>query len=321
MTATNGHDHAPFQNKFDEHVGDGLPILAEPDASVALDAPRLGADSLIWKYFGDWRVSLFGFQRIAGTETVIAQIGTALYEHSAVWNDALGRGQRTIRNLMQVIYGDDQQAWGHKVRDYHKNIKGSMDDGTRYHALSPELWYWIHATFVDAVIYNTDMFVRRLSYAEKVQIFEEGKAWYRLYGVSDRSQPQTYDEFLEYWEDMVSRAVPTHTLMYGTGYLRKGVPRPKGVPGPVWKLLSAPLNVYGRTMIVGTLPPQVRATCGLEWNDRQEKRFQRGAALIRRLNPVFNRLPVNVLYQPRAADAWAREGIDPRKIHNKSIGA
>jgi uncharacterized protein (DUF2236 family) len=194
-----------------------------------------------------------------------------------------------------------------------------MDDGARYHALSPELWYWIHATFIDAIIYNTDTFIRRLSYAEKVQIFEEGKAWYALYGISDRPQPQTYEEFLRYWEDMLDRSAPTHTLMYGTGYLRRGIPGPKVVPAPVWKVLTAPLNAYARTMIVGTLPPQIRATARLEWSDRQERIFQRGAALMRRLNPVLNRLPVKVLYTPWATKAWAREGIDPRKFHNKPI--
>lgn len=315
MAATTGQEDERFHNSFDEYVGDGMPMLSEK-----VIAPGLGPDSLTWKFFGDMRTQLFGFQRIAGVETVIAQIGTALYEHSTVWTDVLGRGRRTQRNVMHVVYDDDHQAWGHRVRDFHTSVKGSMDDGSRYHALSPELWYWIHSTFVDAVIYNTDTFIRSLSYEEKVQIFEEGKAWYALYGISDRAQPQTYEEFLQYWEDMLDRAGPTHTLMYGTGYLRRGLPGPKAIPASVWKVLSAPLNAYARTMIVGTLPPQIRATARLEWSDRQQRAFRRNAALIRRLNPVINRLvPVRVLYASWATKAWGRAGIDPRKIHNKPI--
>ncbi|NUS43201.1 MAG: cytochrome P450 [Mycobacteriaceae bacterium] len=37
---------------------------------------------------------------------------------------------------------------------------------------------------------------------------------------------------------------------------------------------------------------------------------------MRALNPVFNRLPVRLLYLPWAAEAWRRVGVDPRRIHN-----
>ncbi|MGC7323041.1 oxygenase MpaB family protein, partial [Mycobacteroides abscessus subsp. massiliense] len=96
----------------------------------------------------------------------------------------------------------DPQKWGRMVRDFHKPITGTISDGTRYHALNPELFYWAHATFVDQVLYITDTFIRRLSYEEKVRIFEESKVWYSLYGVSARNQPQTYDEFVTYMESM-----------------------------------------------------------------------------------------------------------------------
>ena len=122
------------------------------------------------------------------------------------------------------------------MRDFHKTIKGTISDGSRYHALNPELFYWAHATFVDQVIYTTDTFIRRLSREEKEQIFNEGKVWYSLYGVSDRGQPQTYDEFVAYWESMCERFVPHKTVLYGTGYIRKGIPGPRRIPKPVWRI-------------------------------------------------------------------------------------
>ncbi|HEY2214934.1 MAG TPA: cytochrome P450, partial [Acidimicrobiales bacterium] len=187
---------------------------------------------------------------------------------------------------------------------------------SRYHALNPELFYWAHATFVDQVIYNTDTFIRRLSYEEKVQIFEESRVWYRLYAVSERGQPETYNDFLKYWDSMLERFVPTPTIMYATGYIRKGLPRPKKlhkIPLPLWKLLSAPLNSLISTVIVGTLPPQMRDVCQLDWDQKKEKRFQRFAATLRALNPLIHRLPLKARYSPWAAEAWKREGIDPRK--------
>ncbi|CPV91002.1 Uncharacterized protein conserved in bacteria [Mycobacteroides abscessus] len=203
------------------------------------------------------------------------------------------------------------------VRDFHKPITGTISDGTRYHALNPELFYWAHATFVDQVLYITDTFIRRLSYEEKVRIFEESKVWYSLYGVSARNQPQTYDEFVTYMESMFDRFVPTKTILYATGYIRQGLPGPRQIPRPVWKVLSAPLNAFIRTVVVGTLPPQMKDVCRLEWSDKKERNFRRFAALMRALNPVFNRLPVRWLYLPWAAEGWKREGVDPRPLHNR----
>lgn len=317
MTATFEPEKNARLSEYETRIREAEPM---PIDDVAPDAPTLGPDTLTWKFYGDWRIHVLGFQRIAGTENSIEQLGKAVSDHSVAFTDTVGRAKRTAIGLMNTVYNEDQHAWGRKVRDFHKPIKGTIDsDGSRYHALNPELFYWGHATFVDHLIYCTDTFIRRLTWDEKVQIFEESKIWYQLYGVSDRQQPETYEEFLEYWGGMVERFVPTKTMLYATGYIRQGVPGPKAIPKPVWKILSAPLNAFIRTMVVGTMPPKMREVCELEWDERKERNFQRGAALSRRLNPLFAHLPMKVSYTPWAIEAWARAGVDPRKIHNKPI--
>ena len=92
------------------------------------------------------------------------------------------------------MYGSDDANTGTQVRDFHREIKGDMPDGSRYHALDPETYYWAHATFVEQVLYFADTFVKRLTDAEKEQIYLESKTWYRRYGVSDRPMPATYAE-------------------------------------------------------------------------------------------------------------------------------
>ncbi|MBR7191114.1 oxygenase MpaB family protein [Gordonia sp. SCSIO 19800] len=303
---------------FDAGIREAEPMIVDdtPDTAGEIASPRLGADSLVWKFYGDNR-GLLGFQRLAGTENCIEQLGQAVLDHSIIFSDFLGRAKRTGPPVMRTVYSTEPEKWGRTVRDFHRDIKGTISDGSRYHALNPELFYWAHATFVDQVLYITDTFIRRLSYAEKVQIFEESKVWYQLYGVSDRGQPQTYEEFVQYWEDMLDRFVPHKTIVYATGYIRQGLPCPKKIPLPVWKILSLPLNAFIRTVVVGTLPQQMRDVCDLEWNDRREKNFQRFAALMRAANPLINRLPLKYLYVPWAYDAWRKVGIDPRPLHNK----
>lgn len=300
---------------YERAIREAEPVIAADDPDTALPSPRLGADSLIWKFYGDSR-GILGFQRLAGTENCIEQLGQAVLDHSVIFDDFLGRAKRTGPPVMKTVYSTEPQKWGRTVRDFHRNIKGEISDGSRYHALNPELFYWAHATFVDQVLYITDTFIRRLSYAEKVQIFEESKIWYELYGVSARSQPQTYEEFRAYWDDMLDRFVPHKTVVYATGYIRQGLPRPKKVPAPVWNVVSAPLNAFMRTVIVGTLPQQMRDVCGLEWNDKRERNFQRFARGMRALNPLFNRLPLKWLYVPWAYRAWQEVGVDPRPLHN-----
>ncbi|QBJ98111.1 DUF2236 domain-containing protein [Rhodococcus sp. ABRD24] len=298
---------------FDAAIREAVPMPVE--AVATSEGPRLGPDSLIWKYYGDVR-GLLGFQRLAGTENCIEQLGKAVEDHSVIFSDTLGRARRSGPPIMKTVYSDDPQQWGRTVRDFHNPIKGTISDGSRYHALNPELFYWAHATFVDQVLYVTDTFIRRLSYEEKARIFEESKIWFQLYGVSDRSQPQTYEDFLDYWAQMLDRFVPTPTILYATGYIRQGVPGPRAIPRPVWNVLSAPINAFMRTVVVGTLPPQMREVCGLEWNPKKESRFQRFAAFSRRINPLVNRLPLRVLYLPWAYHAWRRVGIDPRPLMN-----
>ncbi|WP_231128135.1 oxygenase MpaB family protein [Mycobacterium colombiense] len=189
MTAQNDELTAPSAgSRFDTGVREAMPMPIDDDVAEA--APRLGPDSLIWKFYGDNRTQLFGFQRTAGVENCIEQLAQGVLDHSVIFSDTLGRAKRTAPPLMNTVYSDEPHEWGRKVRDFHKTIKGTISDGSRYHALNPELFYWAHASFVDQVIYNTDTFIRRLSHAEKEQIFNEGKLWYSLYGVSDRGQPQ-----------------------------------------------------------------------------------------------------------------------------------
>ncbi|MEV6071364.1 oxygenase MpaB family protein [Nocardia sp. NPDC052001] len=285
--------------------------------AVHAEAQRLGPDSLIWKFYGDWRLHVFGFQRIAGCQNSIDQLGQAVQDHSVVFNDTLGRGKRTVIGLMSALYDEDALDKAKQVRDFHREVKGTVGDGSRYHAMNPELYYWGHATFIDQIIYATDTFIRRLSEQEKRQIFQESKVWYSMYGVSARNQPQTYEQFQQYFDSMVERFVPHPTIVYATGYIRKGIPGPAFIPKPIWTVLSAPLNAYTRTMVVGTLPPRMRENCRLAWSDRQQRNFDRFTAVARALNPVLNRLPVRVLYTSWAVRAYRRDGVDPRKIFNR----
>lgn len=287
--------------------------LAENAPEALDDALPLGPGSLVWKYFGENRMYLIG-PRPAVLQNMLAELGQGVLDHSTFFSDTAERLKRTIPPIFKTVYGSEEQNAGTQVRDFHTDIKGQMPgpDGTpagRYHALDPETYYWAHATFVEQVIYFADTFVKRLSEAEKEQIYLESKTWYRRYGVSDRPQPATYAEFVQYWDRMLDEVAVAHkSARYGVGYVTKGFPCPKGVNPVAWKIVATVFDPVAAFLTTGGLPPRARDLLSLPWTERQERRYQRFAAFCRSrpVNWAWDRLPMSVRYSKFAQAGYAR---------------
>jgi len=280
--------------------------LAENRTGV--DALPLGPKSLVWRYFGDNRMYLIG-PRPAVLQNMLAELGQGVLDHSVFFDDTAARVKRSLPPIFMTVYGSDDRNEGFNVRDFHHDIKGTMPSGERYHALDPETYFWAHATFVEQVLYFADTFVKRLSREEKEQIYLESKTWYRRYGVSDRPMPATYAEFEVYWQRMLDEIVVAHpTAKYGVGYVTKGFPRPKGVHPMAWRTIAPVFNPLAAFLTTGGMPPQARRLLELPWSDRQERRYQRFAALWRSrpVNWLWDRLPMTVRYNGYAQQGYAR---------------
>ena len=275
-----------------------------------LDALPLGPNSLVWLYFGDRRIALIG-PRPAVLQNMLAGLGQGVQDHSVFFADTAARIKRSLPPIYRTVYGSDEENAGGAVREFHTDIKGELSEtygGGRYHALDPDTYFWAHATFFDQVLYFTDTFVRRLSRAEKEQMYLESKTWYRRYGVSERPMPADYAEFERYWDRMVNDVLVAHpTARYGVGYVTKGFPQPAGVPGPVWKIVAPVFNPLAAFLTTGGMPPHAREILGLPWDHRKERRYQRLGAFCRSgaVNRLWNRLPLRWRYTP-----YAREGFE-----------
>ena len=274
------------------------------------DALPLGPESLVWKYFGDRRIALIG-PRPAVLQNMLAALGQGGQDHWVFFADTAARIRRSRPPIYRTVYGTEDDNAGPSVRDFHTTIKGDLPDdfgGGRYHALDPDTYFWAHATFFDQVLYFTDTFVRRLTPAEKEQMYLEAKTWYRRYGVSDRPMPADYAGFEKYWDHMINEVLVAHpTAKYGVGYVTKGFPRPKGVSGFAWKVIAPVFNPVAAFLTTGGMPPRTREILGLPWDDRRERRYQRFAALCRSsvVNRIWDRLPMTWRYTP-----YAREGFE-----------
>ncbi|MBV8928689.1 MAG: DUF2236 domain-containing protein [Mycobacteriaceae bacterium] len=284
--------------------------LAENSAGLNAtpDALPLGPRSLVWRYFGDNRMYLIG-PRPAVLQNMLAELGQGVLDHSVFFSDTAARLKRSLPPIYNTVYGADDDNTGLRVRDFHHQIKGTMPDGNRYHALDPDTYFWAHATFVEQVLYFADTFVKRLSRAEKEQIYLESKTWYRRYGVSDRPMPADYAEFERYWQRMLDEIVVAHpTAKYGVGYVTKGFPCPNGVPPALWRAIAVAFNPVAAFLTTGGLPPQARSLLGLPWSQRQERRYQRFAAAWRSrpVNWLWDHLPTRLRYNTFARVGYAR---------------
>ncbi|MCZ4498786.1 MAG: hypothetical protein JWQ74_1339 [Marmoricola sp.] len=283
-----------------------MSLAQTPDVET-LGLP-LGPDSLVWRYFADNRMALLG-PRAAVLQNMLPSLGQGVEDHSVWFAETLARLQRSIPPIFNTVYGADGDAEGHQVRDFHKDIKGKLPDGSPYSALNPSTYYWAHATFVEHTITATDTFIKRLTEAEKEQLFRESITWFARYGVSATGTPQTYAEFRAYWRHALDERLVAHrTAAYGVGYATKGWPRPQQVHPLVWALVKRPINAVSSSITIGGMPPQGREILGLPWDEKRERRYQRFAAASRALSPVYARLPGRFRLHPIALRAFKREG-------------
>ena len=175
----------------------------------------LGPDSLTWKYFGDWRGMLQGVW--AGSmQNMHPGLGAGVEQHSTFFDERWQRLYRSLYPIGGVVFdGDRAEETAHQVRGYHNDIKGIDSKGRTYHALDPDTFYWAHATFFMGTVLTADRFMGGLTETQKVQLFDEHVQWYRLYGMSMRSVPETWAEFQKYWEHMCTHVLEDNMAARG----------------------------------------------------------------------------------------------------------
>jgi len=278
------------------------PELAEPEP--------LGPDSLMWKHFGDWRGVLLSLY--AGSmQNMHPQLGAGVEEHSRFFEERWERLYRSLYPIGGVVYdGPRARATALAVRDYHRTITGIDKHGRPYSALNPETFFWAHATFIMIPVLVCEHFGTPLTAAEKEQLFAEGMQWYRLYNVSARTAPASWDEFSAYYDRMAATVLEDNKATRDVLDIAR-IAKPPAMPwlpDPLWALARIPIARGFVWLTIGLYPQPVRDLLGYRWRRIDQLAFRvagRAIALGWRLVPEQRR------YHPRARAGWRRErGID-----------
>ncbi|MDV8003810.1 oxygenase MpaB family protein [Rhodococcus sp. IEGM 1318] len=265
----------------------------------------LGPDSLTWKYFGDWRGMLQGVW--AGSmQNMHPGLGAGVEQHSQFFDERWERLYRSLYPIAGVVFdGDRAQQTAEEVRGYHTRIKGIDKLGRRYHALDPDTFYWAHATFFMGTIVTAENFSGGLTEAQKRQLFTEHIQWYRLYGMSMRPVPETWEAFQEYWDHMCRNVLEDNKATRDVLDL-SGLGKPPymtWLPDPLWRLARIPLARGFVWLTVGMYDQPVRDLLGYPWSSRDQRIH---TTVGRSVNAIFRLVPWRYRYQPRARAGWDR---------------
>jgi uncharacterized protein (DUF2236 family) len=263
----------------------------------------LGPDSLTWKYFGDLRTGMLGVW-IGAIQNMYPELGAGVEDHSILLSEPLQRVARSVFPIMGVVYDGDRAAeTGAQIRGYHETIKGVDATGRRYHALNPETFYWAHATFFMLILKTAEYFCGGLTEAEKRQLFEEHVQWYRMYGMSMRPVPKTWEDFCDYWERTCRDELELNRATLDIFAIR--IPKPWFVlmPTPVWDQLFKPLVAGQRWLAAGLFDPAVREKAGMRWTPGDEVILRLFGKFV---ELAFLAVPDEIRLHPRAVAAYKR---------------
>ena len=177
------------------------------------------------------------------------------------------------------------------------------------HALNPETFYWAHATFFMLIIKTAEYFCGGLTDAEKRQLFDEHVQWYRMYGMSMRPVPDTWEEFCGYWDAKCRDELEINRATLDIFTIR--IPKPWFVlmPTPIWDQLFKPMVGAQRWIAAGLFDPAVREKAGMRSTLAGDEVLLRVFGKLVEL--AFVAVPDEIRLHPRARPVPPRTGKLP----------
>lgn len=248
----------------------------------------LAPDSPAHRVTGDARLYLAAGYALL-MQVAHPTVGAGVRDHSTFEQDPWGRLLRTMDYLYLItLSGEEAIAVGRRVREMHKQIKGTNPDGSRYHALEPEAYAWVHATLIEATVAARHRFVAPMSRPEIDAFYEQWMPLGRLLGVREGDLPDSWDGFLDYFQTMsrerLERNITTDRVV---ATLEAREPPPIPVIRELWPALRVTPAHLMRLATIGMLSDEMRARLELDWSTAQATQFRAIQRASRLATPVL----------------------------------
>jgi uncharacterized protein (DUF2236 family) len=263
------------------------PILPRPDEWEGLSVKP---GSITWDRAADIR----SFAS-AGTALLLQvahpTVGAGVSDFSTFASDPWGRLWRTLDFVNVLVFAPPEAAaeMGARIRGFHKVIKGTKPDGSRYHALEPEAYAWVHLTLAESILRAHERFGRPFADADKERFWGEWRRLGRFLGVRWRDMPETYAGYRELVDTIVAeRLERTSAVDEVYSALTSTPPSPSRHIGQrAWGLASRPLLRLMGLATVGLLPATLRRRLELELSRGQNLELRALGAAARSTTPLL----------------------------------
>ena len=219
-------------------------------------------------------------------------------EDGSAMKHPVKRARTTYTYIAVALLGDedDRRRFRKAVNRQHAQVRSDAVDSkspVAYRAMDPRLQLWVAA----CLYYGTVDFLERLHGPLDDPTADAIYAYSARFGttlqVRDDMWPPDRAAFARYWEESLAEvAIDDAVRDYLTRLMRyENAPR--------W--MQRRFASFNTFVTAGFLPPEFRAAMRLDWDDRQQQRFDR---LMRRLGAVERRLPVVVRNFPFNVLLW-----------------
>lgn len=283
------------------------------------NAPKpLGPDSLTWRDFGSYLYHLMLPEAFI-LQSAHPIIDAAVGKEKKYKLDPWGRAKGSVALLWPVVYSRPDKAieMGHKLRELHRQIKGTDAQGKAYHALDPEAYSWVHLTGFDSSVRMYEYFGRPLSTADRQRMFEEWKQMGSLLGIHERYIPQTEPEYWQHFNYMIEnrliRGEVVEDLLHKHYFAN--YPKPaemKSLPDLAWKMIIGPTGWLLHKISIATLPDSYRRKFNVPFGKGDQMFFKFFAWAVRTFYPL---VPQGKRYIPLARRAFADARNHPEAYH------
>jgi uncharacterized protein (DUF2236 family) len=253
-----------------------------------LDGLILGPDSVAWRVTSDLRLNVAMLYPLL-LQVAHPTVDAGVAEHSDFERRPWERLLRTMDYVSLLVYGGREAAIaGRRLRQLHRQFKGTKADGTRYSALEPAAYAWVHATLIATYVHANARFGTPMSDAQTHRFYAEYRGLGRLIGVRERDLPPTWPEFQTYFRRIartkLERTASVQRVLDTVAHV--GAP-PTPVTGRLWPLIRLPARRIMWLGGIGLLDPVARRRLEIGWSALDEAQFSVLSAFTRRLGPLM----------------------------------
>ncbi len=253
-----------------------------------LDRRLLGPDSVAWRATSDLRLT-FAMLYPLLLQVAHPTVDAGVTDYSDFDRNLWDRLLRTMDYVSMLVYGGrDAAAAGRRLRKLHKRFRGRRADGTRYSALEPQAYAWVHATLLDTYVRGHAHFGTPMSPADTERFYGEYRGLGRVIGVRDRDLPATWSQFCAYFRRTARTTLTrTDSIERVLDTIGHADAPPTPISGRLWPALKVPIRRAVWLGGVGLLEPAVRRRLGLRWTAIDEAQLRALGVVSRGLGHVM----------------------------------